>query len=187
MEKTPIDSNAFVYPMPMVLVGAMVAGKANFMAVAWVTRVCMKPPLLVVALGGRHHTNKGIEENDVFSVNIPSTALITKTDYCGLVSGGKTDKSQMFDIFYGELEKAPLISECPVCIACKVYEKVQLPADTLYIGEIIDAYSEERYLTDGKPDIRKIDPFTLSMPDNNYWKVGENVGKAWSVGKNLKG
>jgi len=29
-------------------------------------------------------------------------------------------------------------------------------------------------------------PFTLTMPDNQYWEVGDNAGKAWSVGKNFK-
>jgi hypothetical protein len=47
-------------------------------------------------------------------------------------------------------------------------------------------YFEDKYLTDGKPDVRKICPFTLTMPDNNYWGVGENLGKAWSIGKEYK-
>ncbi len=48
------------------------------------------------------------------------------------------------------------------------------------------AYTEEKYLTDGKPDILIINSFTLTMPDNQYWKVGPNAGKAWGIGKNLK-
>lgn len=24
------------------------------------------------------------------------------------------------------------------------------------------------------------------MPDNNYWGVGENLGKAWNIGKSLR-
>ena len=38
----------------------------------------------------------------------------------------------------------------------------------------------------GYEDIKKINPFTLSMPDNHYWSVGENLGKAWGIGKTLK-
>ncbi len=26
-------------------------------------------------------------------------------------------------------------------------------------------------------------PFTLTMPDNRYWTVGEHIGDAWSVGR----
>jgi hypothetical protein len=63
---------------------------------------------------------------------------------------------------------------------------LRLPFNTLYVGEIVEAYSEDRYLTDGKPDVKKIKPFTLTMPDNNYWEVGNNIGKAWSIGKKLR-
>jgi len=187
VNKIKIDCNAaFLYPMPMVLVGSLAEGKPNFMAAAWVSRVNFKPPLFAIALGP-HHTNKGIDENKEFSINIPSVSQIEKTDYCGLVSGGKTDKSGIFDVFYGVSDKAPLIKECPVCMSCSVYEVVKLPYDTLYIGEPKEVFTEEKYLTDGQLDIKKINPFTLSMPDNNFWSIGENVGKAWNIGKNLKG
>jgi hypothetical protein len=49
-----------------------------------------------------------------------------------------------------------------------------------------EVYSAELFLTEGKPDIEKIQPFTLSMPDNYYWSVGEKLGKAWSAGKVFK-
>ena len=71
-------------------------------------------------------------------------------------------------------------------MACSLYETVKLPYDTLYIGEPKEVFTEEQYLTEGKPDITKIHPFTLSMPDNTYWAVGENLGKAWNIGKSLK-
>jgi flavin reductase (DIM6/NTAB) family NADH-FMN oxidoreductase RutF len=185
MEKIKLDKNSFLFPMPMVLVGAVVDGRANFMAVGWVSRVNFDPPMMAVALGKFHYTNTGIHKNKAFSVNIPGIALMEKVDYCGIVSGEKTDKSKIFDIFYGELPAAPMIRECPLSLECRLVNTVDLPTNSLFIGEIVGAYSEKRYLTEGKPDIRKISPFTLTMPDNNYWKIGENAGKAWSVGKNF--
>src|SRR5512136_2783435 len=122
MDKIKIDAGAaFLYPMPMVLVGSVVGGKPNFMAVGWVSRVNFNPPLFAIALSP-HHTSKGIDEHKEFSINIPDISLIEKTDYCGLVSGNKTDKSEVFTIYYGELGKAPLIKECPICISCTVYD-----------------------------------------------------------------
>jgi hypothetical protein len=41
-------------------------------------------------------------------------------------------------------------------------------------------------MTDGKPDIKKINPLVLSMPDNSYWGIGGFIAKAWNVGKELK-
>jgi flavin reductase (DIM6/NTAB) family NADH-FMN oxidoreductase RutF len=186
VDKIKIDANAFVYPMPMVIVGALVEGKPNFMAVAWVARVNFKPPMILVALGD-HYTNPGIDANRAFSVNVPDVALMEKTDYCGIVSGRKVDKSKLFDVFYGGLAGAPLIRECPLVMACRLNQAVKLPFDTLYIGDIVEVYTEERFLTDGKPDVKKMNPFTLTMPDNHYWRVGEMAGHAWSVGKKLKG
>jgi len=103
-----------------------------------------------------------------------------------MVSGSKTDKSGLFNVFYGDLVKAPLIEECPVCIACSLFDAIKLPFDTLYIGEPREVFTEAKYITDGILDIKKINPFTLTMPDNQYWSVGENLGRAWHVGKSLK-
>lgn len=186
MDKIKIDNSAaFLYPMPMILTGSVVKETTNFMAVGWVSRVNYKPPLIAIALGP-HHTNIGIEENKEFSINIPDVSLIKETDYCGIVSGKNKDKSKLFSVFFGKLGKAPLIKECPVCISLSLFETVKLPFNTLYIGEPKEVFTEEKYLTENVLDIKKINPFTLTMPDNNYWAVGENLGKAWSIGKNLK-
>ena len=186
MGRMKMDPNAFVYPMPMVLIGTTVEDRANFMAVAWVSRVNARPPMIAVALGKTHYTNSGIHQNKTFSLNAPGMDLLEKVDYCGLVSGKNDDKSRLFDIFEGELTHAPMIQQCPLCMECRLVNAVDLPTNTLFIGEIIGAYAEERFLMDGKPDIRKMTPFTLTMPDNNYWGVGNNVGKAWNIGKNLR-
>ena len=186
MGKINLGANAYIYPMPVTLVGAMVEGRANFMAVGWVMRVNRQPPLLAVALNKAHYTPKGIRAQRTFSVNFPGADLMEKADYCGLVSGHKVDKSGLFRVFFGELETAPLIEECPLGLECRLYQVVELPANDLFIGEIVAAYADEDCLTDGRPDILKINPLVLTMPDNNYWTVGAHAGRAWSAGKKLK-
>jgi flavin reductase (DIM6/NTAB) family NADH-FMN oxidoreductase RutF len=108
MEKKQINENFFI-PMPVVLVGTQVNGKANFMTVGWCSRANGNPPMFLCGIGNSHHTPKGIAETETFSVNIPSSALVEKTDYCGLVSGAAVDKSGVFDVFYGTLRTAPMI------------------------------------------------------------------------------
>jgi flavin reductase (DIM6/NTAB) family NADH-FMN oxidoreductase RutF len=186
MEKINISVNVCPYPMPVSLVGAVVNGRINFMAVAWLARVNLKPPIIGVAINKRHHTPAGIRENEAFSVNFPSADLMEKTDYCGLVSGREMDKSGLFAIFHGQLDAAPMIKECPLCLECKLVKTVSLATNELFLGEIKGVYTEERYLTDGKPDVHKMNLLILTRPDNNYWTVGAHQGKAWSVGKKLK-
>ena len=180
MEKIKIGTNAFLYPMPVTLVGTIIEGRPNFMPVGWIARVNLNPPLIGMGLNKRHYTPSGIEANQTFSVNIPGRDLMEETDYCGIVSGREVDKSGLFEIFYGELKTAPMIKQCSLCMECRLYQTVPLPSHHLFLGEIVGAYTEERYLTDGKPDVCKMNPFLLTMPDNNYWAVGEQLGKAWN-------
>ncbi|MDD1686791.1 flavin reductase family protein [Methanoregula sp.] len=184
MEKEQIGNNFFI-PMPVVLVGTQVNRKANFMAVGWCTRVNGNPPMIACGIANSHYTSKGITETKTFSVNIPSTELLEKTDYCGIVSGAKSDKSGVFDVVYGSLKTAPMIKDCPVTLECRLVQVVPLPTHGLYIGEIVGAYADGRVIKDGKPDFPEIDPLFLTMPDNRYWSLGKYAGDAWSAGKNL--
>ena len=80
------------------------------------------------------------------------------TDYCGIASARREDKSELFEVFYGQLQKAPLIAVCPIAMECRVVQTVELPSNTFFIAEIITIYSEERFLTNGKPTSRKSGP-----------------------------
>jgi flavin reductase (DIM6/NTAB) family NADH-FMN oxidoreductase RutF len=65
-------------------------------------------------------------------------------------------------------------------------ETVESSLNEIFIGEIIGTYTEERFLSDGKLDFKKMRPFILSQPDTSYWTLGEPVAKAWSIGKKYK-
>ncbi|MBI5459713.1 flavin reductase family protein [Methanobacterium sp.] len=186
MEKTNIGKNIFVYPMPVTLLGTKHGETANFMALGWLSRVNGNPPLLVASVNKAHLTNQLLKENKTFSINYPTEDMIGKVDYCGLVSGRKEDKSQLFTIEYGEMEDVPLIKECPLSLECKLVDVYEMPTHNLFIGEIIASYADEKILTRGKPDMSKLKPLLLTMPDNNYWTVKEKVGKAWDIGRGLR-
>jgi flavin reductase (DIM6/NTAB) family NADH-FMN oxidoreductase RutF len=184
MDKIKIANNFFI-PMPVVLVGTQVSGKANFMAVGWCSRANSAPPMILCGIGNHHYTPKGINETGTFSVNLPSSDLMEKVDYCGIVSGEKSDKSRIFNVFYGSLKTAPMIRECPVTVECRLVQSVPLPTNTIFIGEIGDVYADESMIEDGKLNFAVIDPLLLTMPDNRYWTLGKEAGKAWSAGRNL--
>ncbi len=186
MEKINLGPTIPAYPMPVSLVGAHVNGKPNFLAVAWFTLVGSRPPRIAIALGKGHHTNPGIKENRSFSVCIPSEDMVEATDYCGLVSGKKTDKSRVFDLFYGKMDTAPLIKDCPLCMECALVDVLEGDSNELFIGEILGVFTEEKFLTDGKPDFGKMKPLILSQPDTAYWGLGEQVARAWHSGKSYK-
>jgi flavin reductase (DIM6/NTAB) family NADH-FMN oxidoreductase RutF len=118
----------------------------------------------------------------ILEMSYEDVDMVAVTDYCGIVSGSKIDKSRLFDVFYGQLNAAPLITDCPLNIECQLVQTMDLPTNTLFIGEIVNICSEKQYLQNGKPNVRKVQPFLLTMPDNRFWSVGEQVGKAWKDG-----
>jgi len=185
MSKEIVRNNVFI-PMPVVLAGTLVDGKPNFMAVGWVMRANAQPPMIALGIGRSHHTPRGIRACGTFSVNVPCAELVEKVDYCGLVSGEKVDKSALFTVFYGGEKTAPMIEECPLCLECRLVREVELPTNSVFIGEITGAYADGAVLAEGRVDITKLDPLLLSMPDNRYWRLGDFAAKAWSCGAALK-
>jgi flavin reductase (DIM6/NTAB) family NADH-FMN oxidoreductase RutF len=187
MNKKPLGNKPSLYPMPVTIVGANVENKPNFMTIAFIGAVNSNPGMIAIGANRNHITNKGILANKTFSVNVPSQDMLEITDYVGIYSGTKVDKSGLFEVFYGKLLNAPMIKDCPLNLECKVLEILEKGGnDQIIIGEIIESYSEDKYLTDGNPDISKMKPALFSMWQNQYFAVGEYLGNAWSIGKNFR-
>ena len=186
--KTDISENvfAFVPITTQTILGSRVEGRANFMALAWLTRVNFQPPMIAVSVNKNNKSCQGILENNEFSLNVPSPDLMELTDYTGLVSGRNTDKSGLFEVYYGSLRAAPLIAECPVNVELKLAHKIELPTNWCFIGEVVGVKADETILTNGAPDPEKYNPFVLSMPDNRYRRLGDAFGNAWQAGKAVK-
>ena len=172
--------------LPVCLVGANVEGKPNFQAIAWFNVVDYDPYLIGLSSERSHYTNKGIKENKTFSVNIPASNMASVTDFCGLYSGEEVDKSKVFDVFYGELQTAPMITKMPITVECKLTQNIKLHHADFFIGEIVGVYIEDMYLVDGKPDMKSIDPLLYEDGLNKYWSLGEFIAKAFDIGKQFK-
>ena len=188
MNKKKIPPKAFLFPMPVALIGANVNGKPNFETLAYVSVVESKPPLISISSYETHYTNIGIKENRTFSVNTPSEDLVEIIDYCGIVSGKDIDKSEVFDIFYGDLKTAPMVSLSPLNLECEVIKIINIKelvevekGHEIFIGKVVNAYADEDCLTEGIPDIAKLKTYIYSQ--NNYWKVGEKLASAFEIGK----
>ena len=186
MKKIQIGAKAALYPVPTTLVGANVNGKPNYLAVAWCGILSDGPPVIYVSLEKAHYSTPGVRENGTFSLNIPSAEMVRSVDYCGITSGYKADKSGIYETFYGQLGTAPMIAECPVNLECKLRQTLDFGGDEVFIGEVVQVHVEEVCLSNGLPDIKKIDPFVFSMYDQNYWRIGDHLARAFNVGKSFR-
>jgi flavin reductase (DIM6/NTAB) family NADH-FMN oxidoreductase RutF len=176
-----------LYPMPTTLVGATVNGKPNFLAVAHVGILNHgTPQYLSTGLAKFHYSNIGIHENKTFSICLPSEDLMAETDYCGIMTGKKTDKSALFDIFYGEVETAPMIRQCPVNMELKLHDVLDFETHDIFIGELVQTYADDSVIAEGKIDIARLRPLLFDMASKKYWALGHPVGNCWNAGKSLK-
>lgn len=80
---------------------------------------------------------------------------------------------------------APLIDELSVAVECKL--KDYNPETCILRGEIVNVSVDERVLDqNGKVDASKVIPVIFDPFNNDYLKVGEKVGNAFSDGKAFK-
>lgn len=189
MSKQQFGPQPWLFPNPTILVGTMVNGKPNAAAYAWSGITGGDPPTISVGIRPSRYTLEGILQNRTFSVNIPSEDLIKETDYCGIVSGRDADKIDDcgFTVFYGKLDTAPLIDQCPVNLECELIHTLNVGIHVLVIGKIVETHVSDICLTDGQPDIMKVRPIIYSRGAKpKYNAVGELIGTPFQAGLDLK-
>lgn len=184
--KISMGAKTLAYPTPAWLVGTYdMFGKANAMTAAWGGICCSDPPCVSVSLRKATYSYANIMEKEAFTISIPSEEYIKETDYFGIASGKDTDKFEKMGLTAVKSDQvyAPYVEEFPVVLECKLIHSFELGLHTQFIGEIVDVKAEEAVLDEkGNPDIKKIKPIIYS-PQRNYYGVGNELGKAFSIGK----
>jgi flavin reductase (DIM6/NTAB) family NADH-FMN oxidoreductase RutF len=187
MDKTRLGAGSYLLPMPVVLAGANVNDRPNFLTIAYVGIVSHTPAMIEIALRKDRFSSSGIKKNQTFSVNAATAALVDAIDFCGIYSGEKVDKSGIFEVFYGELKTAPMIAESPLNLECRLAEVLDLGGShEVFIGEIVEAYSTEEYLSNGRPDLQKIQPIVYDGSSTSYWTLENKLARAFQVGKDYR-
>jgi len=167
-----------LFPCPVVLVTCVdCTGEPNIITLAWAGTVCSEPPMVGVSIRPTRYSYQLIKDTKEFVVNIPSTELIQKTDYCGIVSGKDVDKFNETNFTQEKAGKlqVPMIQECPVNLECVLEETIPLGAHDLFLGEVVQVHIDEKVLDEnGKIDFIKADPFVFNVGE--YWNLNKKIG-----------
>ena len=79
-------------------------------------------------------------------------------------------------------------SEFPINLECKVVHIIDLGGHTQFIGEVLNMKIDDSLIdSKQKPLAEQIMPLIFAPDSHNYYTVGEEVGKAFSIGKHYKG
>lgn len=179
--KKDIGKSLALYPTPLVVVGAVVEGKPNWLLVGHLG--IMGHDHIMVSLANAHYTNKGIKEAKKLSVAIVDEAMLTKADYVGCVSGAKEDKSGIFAYHMSEAG-VPIMDEAPVVMECSVEDIYQTQGFESFICTIDHVYVEEQVINgQGKLDYHTLKPVLFEMPTYEYLRTGDIIGKCMKIGK----
>jgi len=182
--KRKLGSRNLLYPMPVTVVGAIVDGKPNFCNIAHVGILNASPPHLIsLGMSKSHLTNRGIRESGTVGISILSADRIVDIDYVGIVSGRNRDKSEVFEVAWGELGTAPLVADAPLAMECRLKDIYDIGTHDVFIVEVVQAWADEDVLVDGKPDLSLVRPVLFDMSGPWYWSLGERIGRPWSIGK----
>lgn len=164
-------------PLPAVLVGANVGGKPNFLVIGYICPFDFGRRIFF-SLYKKRYTRIGIHENKTFSVNIPSSRNLKKLQICGSKSGANYDKSTLFDTFYGELETAPMIRECPINIELSLEKVIDYEQNEGIIGKVVKTYVDEECTHGGQFDATLMGLFVwITGERNGYFEIGKRLGK----------
>jgi len=188
--KKSIGAKAILLPTPVLVVATYdVNGKPNAMTAAWGGICCSDPPCVTVSLRKATYTYNSLMDKKAYTINIPGKGLVKEADYFGIASGRDEDKfaATALTPVRGDHVDAPYIKEFPVSLECKIVHVADLGLHTMFVGEVIDAKVDISLLdNDRQPMIEQVLPLVFAMNSRNYYTVGEEIGKAFSIGRAVK-
>ena len=80
----------------------------------------------------------------------------------------------------------PYVQECPLVLECEILHVHDLGLHTQFVGQILDVKADEAVLDEaGMPDIGKILPIIFLPGNRVYYGIGESLGHAFAVGKEI--
>lgn len=178
MKKVEKAATAILAPVPVVMVSCEAAGfRRNIITLAWVGTICSDPPLVSISIRPERYSHAIISESKDFVINVPSSAMLQVTDYCGAVSGREVDKYSQTGLTAvpGKLVKAPLIEEAPLNIECRVKQIIPLGTHDLFIAEVLLAHVNGDYLNEKEQlDLDKMQGVVYGS--GRYYEVGRALG-----------
>lgn len=150
-EKTQVEPNTTLYPVPVVLITCGAAGRFNVFSLNRIASCNAEPPMLAVSIRPTRASHDVIDRTGEFVVNIPWPDMeLLVSDFVGTTTGRETDKwlESGLTQLPATVVQPPLLGECPVNIECRVFERLRLPSHTLFVAEVLTLHAERQVLND---------------------------------------
>ena len=159
----------------------------DVMNMAWGT-VCDEN-MVSLNIDESHLTAKNIKERGAFTLSIADLPHIKEADFFGIASGNnmsdKFERSGMTAIKSKKVD-APIVEDFPLILECKVVQAKNEVFGFHVVGEIVGVLADEKILdSNGKVVPERLNAFIYDTFQHGYYKIGEKVGEAFSIGRDL--
>lgn len=177
MKKIALNNGISMFPMPAAVISVGIGEEANLITLAYVGKVCAKPPTIAISLRPMRHSYGLIEKHGEFVINYPTKDQLKEMDYCGTRSGRDVNKWKELNLTkeLGEVVKVPMVKEFPWNMECKVIKRVELGSHVCYFGEVVATHSDEKLVTNDRLDPEKFNCFAYI--NGNYIGLENRVLK----------
>ena len=186
--KKEIVAHPYLFPMPVLMIATYGDdGKVDVMNMAW-GGIC-DAKMVSLNISENHKTSENIKKRGAFTLSIADVKHLKEADFFGIASGNNMpDKFERSGLTVTKSDKvdAPIVSEFPLTLECKVVEAKNEVYGFHVLGEIVGGVVDESVLDEkGIVDVSKLGAFAFDQFGGNYFAIGEKVGKAWEAGKAL--
>lgn len=179
---------SWMLPQPVIIIGTYNAdGTPNAMNAAWTGQWDAKE--IVISMGA-HATTENLNRCGDFTIAFATESTMVAADYVGMVSAKKVPNKMAktgWTAIRAEHVDAPVFTDFPISIECRIKDKIDESAEGYYIvAEIVNILVDEKYLgEEGLPDIEKLGLITYDPIHHGYVTLGKRVGNAFADGKKL--
>lgn len=161
MEKSIANMRSALQPAPKVLVSCRgLNGEDNVLAVAYCGNCSYDPPMVMVGIVPTRYSYNMIKESGCFVVNLVDKSYSETFDYLGSHSKRDGDKLAKMNVQLkdGEKVNAPILTDCPVNIECKVVDSIVTGSHEMFVGKIEHVHANANLVDkEGNIDFSKID------------------------------
>ncbi len=178
----------YVFPMPVLMIATYdEKEQIDVMNMAW-GGICAEN-MVALNIDEDHKTAKNIKLRKAFTLSIADIDHLKEADFFGIASANtmadKFERSHMH-AQKSTLVDAPIITEFPLTLECKVKECQNTAYGFRVLGEIVNVLAEESVLDEwGRVDPTKLNAFVFDQFQNGYYAIGEKIGQAWKSGAEL--
>lgn len=177
MAKVIWKPSVLTAPVPPVMVSCGTMERANILTIAWTGTLNTVPAKTYISVRPERYSYEIIKNTGEFVINLTTRELVRAADFCGARTGKKIDKFAKLKLTKApaSVVKAPLISQSPINLECRVTDIVPMGTHDMFIADIVAVDIDEDKI-DKSGKLRMDLCNLVAYAHGDYYLLGKKLG-----------